>query len=451
MNEKIIDISAQRFSSISEIETGKTLNPVELKQEILKRVAHFKNLSPTLGQGHCAILLENNSIDFFINFLALFSMGVTSIPLDEKMHPSQLENVIAYSRPSLIITREKIDHYNHPPQEDLRDISLVLFTSGTTSSPKGALIGRAALMDKMKVLQKYIPHSDMKNSLCFLPTFFGHGLICNSLFPILHGDHFYISKGMTIDLAENFSGILKEKDIHFFSSVPSIWNLILNFSSPLTTHSLKRVHSASAPLKEESAQRILEWLDEVPFYDIYGATEMLGWFASRPIQSGVGTQQGFTQFWDADFSLSSDNELLVKSHYMFSGYWGYQSELINGYFNTGDIFTNHHILGRSKNVINKSGIKVNTDELNTLFMKSGIITEAASFPISDEFKGEDIGVFIVLKSGRTISEFREYCKQFVSSNYYPAQIFPIESIPVNSRNKTSLDILKKFHKDHYEN
>lgn len=428
------------LSSITETHTGLQLEPWEFKRSIKERIEQFSKMQE-LKEGQCVFVLQNNSIDFFINFLALLCMGVTCVPLDQGMPESELHNLVAFCRPGLIITEKNIQRMAGAEHAALKGIALVLFTSGTTSLPKGVLISKKALLEKMELLAKYVPLECLDNTLCFIPTYFGHGLICNGLFPLLKGKNFFISPKMDIEYASNFSHLLQRHRITFFSSVPSHWEMILAFSSEKAPGSILRVHTASAPLHSEKIAPILSWLQGAPFYDVYGATEMLGWFAARLV--GDDGQAGeFREFWDVEKNLLPSGELTLRANCMFDGYWG--TEESKDHFHTGDIFDGAKMIGRSKNVIIKNGLKIYVDELNADLMKSNLLVAAAAFPIEDKFTGERVGVFVVLKKGATLEELQSYCRLNLSLHRLPSEFRAIDSIPVSGRGKISLQLLKEL-------
>jgi long-subunit acyl-CoA synthetase (AMP-forming) len=339
----------------------------------------------------------------------------------------------------------------------LEKIALVLYTSGTTGSPKGVMISYNSLEVKMKIMANEISANDRAHTLCALPTHFGHGLICNSLFAIFHGEAFYIARKFDLIFVRDLVKILNKYEITFFSTVPSVWELILNFSSnDLAFPTLKRVHCASSPLSDAKASSIKNWLGgAVSFYNIYGITEMLGWVAANLINFG-STSNEFKCFWSVDKKFGTDNELLLRSDYMFNGYLDNEaafSEVIraDGFFRTGDIFENGQLKGRLKQIVNKKGIKIYPQDINEFLNSSGFINEVHTFGIQDDFSNELIGVVVILKKGSTIEQLKEYCISNLPANKVPDRFFVRESIARNSRGKISNESILQLIKENQTN
>ncbi len=440
LSEILSEADKLSLSSITETQSNLCLTPLQFKSAIKQRIHQF-HTDYQLTSGHSVLILNNNTIDFFISFFALLCMEVTVVPFDKNGHVKEIKNVIDSLKPSLIIREELWETGKGEIAEDLRGMALVLFTSGTTSTPKGVLITKRALLKKIDILAHFIPTNEIENSLCFLPTFFGHGLICNSLFPLLQGKNFYISPKLNFALAADLAALIHRYQISFFSTVPSHWELISNFDSPKSRY-LKRVHCASAPLRTQKISPIREWIKEASLYDVYGATEMLGWFAARKVEDNF-KEGNFTKFWDADTRLSKNQELEVKSSYMFSGYWDGTTISTEEYFNTGDYFINNKIMGRSKNVVIKNGVNIYTDELDAELMGSNLLIAAATFPVADDFCGERIAAFVILKKGVSLESLKIFCKSNISLDRIPSDFKIVDAIPVNVRGKSSFVELQK--------
>lgn len=440
--------TVKQLASIQEIETGRRLTSVEFLDEINLRQQQLAEKFQ-VSSGKTILLLQNNSIDFFINLLALFQLGATVIPFDPLASRLEIETIRNHAHASLVISETDVVKTQFGGNEELKGVALLLYTSGTTGSPKAVMISYEALNKKMEILSRAISTREVDNSLCALPTYFGHGLICNSLFPILYGKNFYVAKKFDLLLCRDLPSWINKFDISFFSTVPSVWQMILNFSEAAEMPSLKRVHCASSPLSDDRAGEIVQWLGpKVHFYNIYGITEMLGWFACQKY-SGSGSINEFNEFWDIEKKFSAEGELLVKAAYMFNGYFNNpdansQGFTQDGFFKTGDLFENGCLKGRLSQVINKKGFKIYPEEINRFLMNTNLVSDCHSFGKKDEFSNEVHGVLVVMKHGYSIAQLKALCLKDLPVNKVPDFFIEIEKIDRNARGKISKDYIEKI-------
>jgi acyl-CoA synthetase (AMP-forming)/AMP-acid ligase II len=128
-------------------------------------------------------------------------------------------------------------------------------------------------------LHDHLPAAVFARTLCMLPTHFGHGLICNCLFPWLSGNDLYISPPFRPDLVTRVGGVIDEHAITFMSSVPPIWKLALKLAKPPQKGTLQRVHVGSAPLSAAAWTDIRKWTGTQHVCNAYGITETGSWVA----------------------------------------------------------------------------------------------------------------------------------------------------------------------------
>lgn len=440
-----------RLSSIHELESGLKLSSEQFQGAINNRADCFRK-DLKMNEGEIVLLLQNNSIEFFINLFALFQLNATVIPLDPAASPIEIENVKKHSSAHFIISGKNKERIHSDANQDLCNIALLLYTSGTTGEPKGAMISYDALNEKMKVLSKAISAKEVSHTLCALPTFFGHGLICNSLFPLLNGETFTIAYKFDLKLCSNLPNIINENKITFFSSVPSVWHLILNFSTTESMPSLKRVHCASSPLSNDVAQEIQTWLgDGVNFYNTYGITEMSSWFACKKFSHSEDVN-AFDDYWNLEKKYTSENELMVRSSYMFSGYL--RNDIANkialtdeGFFKTGDLFSDNSLKGRLNLVVNKKGTKIYPEEISQFLLKSEKLKDVYCFGKKDDFSNELLVALIVLKENETLQSVKDYCRFLLPLSKNPDFFIVTDSIQKNARGKVSKETIDKVIKE----
>lgn len=386
--------------------------------------------------------MDANSIDFFLSFLSFYFLNIPIVPFNESASLEERNNIISNLCPQLILINDTVEICNSSKALGI-DCAIILYTSGSTGNPKGVLISKKSLKYKLEQLSKKIDHNMISNTLCFISTFFGHGLIGNSLLPLFHAKNFYIMKKMSVDSAFELPVIIKKYDINFFSTVPSHLEMFLKLKLDFTAlTTLKRVQSASSILRDETAIRILNILPEsTKLFDVYGATELLSWYGERAVDK-TNLIRGF-DFYDQDHFFI-EGELMVEGKNFFSGYIVGNQIHLQDVFKSHDLFENGIIVGRTSNVINKSGIKYQIEELEKEYLKFEGVIELVAFGVMDKMYGEKIGVALVLKEGYSQMDFKSYCNDNIPNYRVPQILYCIEKIPKNERGKIDRILLKSM-------
>ena len=154
-------------------------------------------------------------------------------------------------------------------------------------------------------LRDHLGVAAFKKTLCMLPTHFGHGLICNSLFPWLSGQDLYITQPFKPELVMRLGTLVDENGITFVSSVPAIWRLALKLSRPPQRGTLQRVHCGSAPLSAHMWEEIRRWTGTRNICNAYGITETGSWVAGL-VDADVPAQDGLIgQGWGAIIQIAA--------------------------------------------------------------------------------------------------------------------------------------------------
>ena len=252
--------------------TGRRWDAPAVTREASARAARYRRLG--LRPGDRVLLHFGNRLEFFAELLAIWRLGGVAVPVDSTLTRIELERLVETVAPRFSVVDDTtdgaiaralprgaavVDATESLPPPDLHAIlpedearptcdALVLFTSGSSGVPKGVVHTHASLAARWSALRRELGLAAYARTLCLLPTHFGHGLICNSLFPWLTGQDLFITPPFRPDLLLRLGAIIDEHRISFLSSVPAMWRLALRVARPPRGGTLRRVHCGSAPL-----------------------------------------------------------------------------------------------------------------------------------------------------------------------------------------------------------
>ena len=360
-----------------------------------------------------------------------------------------------------------LDHYNSffdRPQGEGGDIVEILFTSGTTETPKGVAISREGLFFMVdEVIRKLELTSDDRVLEYRAYSWASTQLL--SLFSTLR-------MGATLLLARKFSRSkfsewLKKYDVTISSGVPTVINILVSDPVELKKEdvpALKYVTSSSAPLSPEN-QRAFERIYGIRINQMAGMTEA-GWMIGNPPgrskTGSVGTPFLHKEIVildenERECKIGQEGEIVVKGKSLAVGYLNEKGEVdpfpAEG-FRTGDtgykdsegyIF----ITGRKKDLIIRGGVNISPKEITGRIMQYPGVKEAVTIGVPDEIYGEEVASFVVPIEKVKISseDISNHCGRTLPDFKLPKIIRFLDSIPKTERGKVSknalLEILAK--------
>ena len=433
-----------------------------------------------IGTGHKVITWHGSDGRFFADLFGIWQAGACAVCLNPNTTPAELLNIAGFIDPAAIIdnTLDRI------PEElrkqalasnaiepragpmpasasHLDDDALILFTSGTTGTPKGVLHTFRSLLARVALNQAHIPQAQRQRTLCVLPTHFGHGLIGNCLTPLLDGQNLVLAPATNLDVPGNLGSIIDEYEITFMSSVPTLWKHVTTEAARPEQGTLKRIHVGSAPLSADLWNAISEWSGTRDVVNMYGITETANWLAGASLTDQTAADGLIGKMWggtiavltdDGSITAQGEGELLVQSPSLMKGYYRLPEMtaevLRDGWFHTGDIGRIDErgiasLTGRQRYVINRGGLKVYPEDVDLLLERHETVAEACTFAIPNEIEGETVGVALALQAGTAFEErgMRLWCAQRLSREKIPVHWFVVEEIPKTDRGKINRDIV----------
>lgn len=400
-------------------------------------------------------------------------VGIVSVPLNPALGARELAHVLSDASPRLVLSDDPqafpgqgvklapiatdgpTAHLPAPPGPDAP--LLLLYTSGTTGAPKGALLTHDAAAFDLDALAEAWGHTP-DDQLCHaLPLFHVHGLVLGLFGPL--------RAGMPLRLLPRFSAeaivAAFEGGASVLYAVPTMYHRLLepleqDLSARAALARARLLVSGSAALPAREHVRIAE-LTGQRIAERYGLTETLILTAARfdgprrpgevgPPLPGVELQR-FTEEGEpaAEDELG---EIAVKGRSLFAGYWNRPDATAaaldaEGRFRTGDLATRApdgalRIAGRkATDLIKTGGYKVGAGEVEGALLEHPLVAEAAVLGLPDPDLGEAIAAWVVLRPGAEIREERlvEHVAGQIAWHKRPRRITFVTALPRNAMGK----------------
>jgi acyl-CoA synthetase (AMP-forming)/AMP-acid ligase II len=470
---------------------GRRWDKAEIHRQIALRVGRFLSLG--VAPEDRVFVPFGNRLEFFAEVIALWKLGACAIPIDARLTAFEVENLARAASPKLAV----VDEATHTDVNKALDKSgvgialttdvgttessacdirldrdaLMLFTSGSTGDPKGVVHTHRSLRARWTGLRDHLPAAAFARTLCMLPTHFGHGLICNCLFPWLSGNDLYITPPFRPDLVTRVGGVIDEHGVTFMSSVPSIWKLALKLAKPPQKGTLQRVHVGSAPLSAALWTDIRKWTGTQHVCNAYGITETGSWVAGLE-KADVPAEDGLIGVgWGAVIRvLNTDetNQPLSEEFQCKTGESGYvwlntpalmrgyfrrddltAKAVVDGWFMTGDIgFLDEQgrllLRGRERDEINKGGMKIYPSDIDAVVERYSAAGDVCAFALDDVIYGQAVGMAVVLNDAKdeSIRGLHAWMKSHLAEHKMPSRWWVIDAIPRTSRGKINRDAVK---------
>ena len=351
------------------------------------------------------------------------------------------------------------------------DIHCIVYTSGTTGFPKGAIWTHKSVFFNVMNISYEMRLKPFTRVLHPFPAFFSGGtmlMLLGSYIPLVN----YIINWDT----ELVLDILEKESIQFVSLAPSMLIFLLNSKNIENRDfsSLEKILYGASPMPFDVLKKCIN-IFKSSFMQFYGPTECGpsgtclspedhilegGEKALNRLKSGG---KEMVNVWvkvvdDKGNELPSheDGEITIKSAGNMTGYWGNPEEtnktIKDGFVYTGDIgsFDDDgylYIKDRKKDMIISGGANIYPIEIERVLYSNPKILDAVVIGVPDDEWGETVKAIVVLKNGMTASqaEIIEYCKDNLASYKKPTSVEFIDSLPRNPAGK----ILKRVLRDKY--
>jgi long-chain acyl-CoA synthetase len=451
-----------------------------------------------IGPNDRVAMLVPNVTDFPRIYYAILALGAVAVPIHLLFKSEEIEYVLRDSGAKLLISAAPMlpeagkaatavgvslisvlipeamkAHVPVPRLEDEAAVAdpivryesvnplaaaTVLYTSGTTGRPKGAIGSHLAIIEQVNVsLIDTFPLS--KDDVVFggLPLFhtFGQTSVMNISF----------RRGTAIVLLPKFDPaealeLMVTHNVTVFTAVPTMYLGLLQAASANPDRPpLRYAVSGGAALPLAVLEEFRSTFN-APVHEGYGLTETsptvsFNYVGEEPRPGTVGKP-----LWGVDAEVADAEvedrieflragelgEIVVRGHNLFKGYLGRPEDtaaaIVDGWFRTGDLGTKDEsdiitIVDRKKDMIVRNAYNVYPSEVEGVIMRLPQVANAAVFGVPDEQHGQEIHAAVILKADQTLDEAEliAYVNEHLAAYKYPRHVHFVTELPIGASGK----------------
>lgn len=449
-------------------------------------------------KGDRLAVISDNNMEYIVLFATAQKLGITLVPLNYRLTPAELDFIISDADVKGIVFEEKyfdkiksLDSFRAIPFkisiEELRQLNeenlktksaplpvtadlnegdpiFILYTSGTTAFPKGALYTHKMLFWNSinTELRLDITSSDISIN-CAPPFHTGGWNVLLTPF-IHHGAYTLIMRGFDADLILE---MLELERATIWWAVPTMLKMMAE-SPAFAKARLNRLRYLVVGGESLPIPVIELWHRKgVLIRQGYGLTEV-GPNVTSLDQKDATRKKGSigTMNFYYDAKLVNDKglevptgeagELLLKAPTVTPGYWknakATAESIENGWFHTGDLMKKDHegyyyVLDRIKNMYISGGENVYPAEVEHMIRQHPAVSEVAIIGVPDERWGEAGKAFVVVKHGENLTkeELTSYCLERIAKYKIPKHFGFLDNLPKNDAGKIDRKKLREIH------
>lgn len=457
--------------------------------------------SHKISEGERIAVYSRNNSSYVALFFACLKIGAILVPVNYRLTPREIDHVLEDTEPKILYYEtdfeeniKKIQSKNLISQRvNIQEIwkvlnksnlksefqsknfdeekpVMILYTSGSTGNPKGAIITNKMLFWNSINTALRLEITKQDHTLTFAP-FYHTGGWNVLLTPFVH--HGASQTIMDSFDADKILNLIEKEKVTLLFGVPTMLQMMS--LSPLfedaDLSSMRYIIVGGSPMPIPLIEKYHK--KGIAIRQGYGLTEVGPNCFSLPESDAITKigSIGFPNFYFAvkvvneSGELSDTNEpgeLWLKSPVVTPGYWRNEEAtnqaITDGWFHTGDIVSKDednyfYVLDRKKNMFISGGENVYPSEIEKILQSYENIKEAAVIGVEDDRWGEVGHAFIIIKEQIKLSNEKliEYCKQYLAKYKIPKYFTTLEELPLNSSSKIDKRKLLDIHKSCFNN
>ena len=472
-----------------------------------------------IGLGDRIVILSEHEIEVIVLYAAALRMGVTAALIDPQSSIDEARNLVRAAEPkALFVDRRFLDATSFeddllpggrafaveapesyedgrfstkaggvgaketsypaslgsfaplalPESIPAATSAFILFTSGTTSRPKGVEVTHHALTTHLESMHRQYGYDTDSRILNGLPLHHSDGINHGAVNVLAAGATLFRTGPFAVHRLPDILRRVKRDRITHMVTVPTVLALIMRlgdeFSDAFRTSAFKFVSSTAGPL-DEGLWRKFEARFGTMIVNSYGLTETVceGLYcgptaATRRIGTvgkPIDVEARLLDDEGKELPQGETGEIVLRGTCLMKGYYNAPEEtaavLRDGWLYTGDLAVKdadgfYSIVGRKKDVIITGGVNVYPGDVSRVIARMPGIADTVTLGIADEIWGERVVACVVANPGAgvTADDVVAYCRTNLSREKVPSQVFVVEDLPRGPAGKVALPQVRKL-------
>lgn len=471
----------------------------EISYRVLDRLAsraarHLQALGVVPGQR--VALAMGSSASYVIWFFAISRAGAVLVPLNPAYSTTEISHIITDADVTAVVCESRLSEVFSEMARDLgtvlkvlatsdvasiaelvaaqadsaftavndwMDLHSILYTSGTTGRPKGAIHAHRSRITNTLSGQLGYGVTRSTRMISAAPMFHSGGIVLGVINVLAAGGTLIVPADAHVDTIRHH---MLADSVNFILTAPTvIFRMVMSedFCAAVRNLDFSVLHGA-APISSTTVERLLRELPKCRPYHGYGSTEMSQTtvlppdeYYRFPAMTGrplPGVDLRVVDEAGADVEAGGVGEVVTTGPHVFLGYLNDTEKttaaLRNGLHYTGDLATiNEHghiaIVGRKSDMVISGGYNVYPIEVENVLEQHASVEQAAVFGVPSEEWGEEVCAAILLKPGAepNTEALKTHCQATLTRYKHPKKYFFVTDFPRTAVGKIQKGELKK--------
>lgn len=463
-----------------------------------------------IGKGDRVGILLHNCLEYFGLYFAIAKIGAIAVRLNFRLSSPELEYALNDSETKILCfhsnlasqlesinhqvsvehyfcltnTQDTIPKWSEPwsvlesgsvnevtkQHINLNDPVMLMYTSGTTGKPKGAIWTHDTTLWFSSIQALKWKFSGQEVGMTTGPLYHVGAMEDIALPILMMGGTVIITKSQGFEI-ERILSVIESENVTDCFLFPFMIYEMLNSSGidKYQLKSLRTIYTGGDPLMPWALEKLKRKYPHIGVSQVYGLTEGQPIAASLDPQDAitkghtVGKPMPLTEIQIIDnkgtpLLVGEIGEIAIKSPAVSEGYWrnpdATKETFINGWCRTGDLGRFDQdgyltIIGRKKDMIRSGGENIYSAEIEDVLYRHEAVKEVSIIGIPDPKYIEVVCAVIVKKEEANLTEEEviNYCKQYLASYKKPRKIIFVDEIPRTPSGKVQKFILRKQYSD----